>query len=177
MTTSIIISGFGGQGILFAGKLLAISGMLIDKKVSWLPSYGPEMRGGTANCQIIISDKEIASPIVDTPDVLIAMNKPSFDKFFQTVKKNGLIISDSCFSNETDREDITSVSVPVKTIAEQNKIYKLDNMIMVGTFAKILKIFDVKDIISGIKKLVSVKKENLLEINEKMIMAGFNYNY
>ena len=113
-TTQILIAGFGGQGILFAGKFLAYKGLMEDKQVSWLPSYGPEMRGGTANCSVIISDEEIGAPTITNPDVLVAMNLPSFDKFEPTVKAGGLMIVDSSLvAKKSEREDIKVCKVNI----------------------------------------------------------------
>lgn len=114
MTTETILAGFGGQGILFAGKLLAYLGMNQDKNVSWLPSYGPEMRGGTANCSVCVGDEPIGSPYVTDPDVLIAMNGPSYDKFIDSVKPGGIAIIDSTLvTKECRRKDIRSFCIPV----------------------------------------------------------------
>ena len=118
MTTEIILAGFGGQGILFAGKILAYCGLIAGKELSWLPSYGPEMRGGTANCSVCISDEPIGSPLVTTPDYLIAMNGPSYKKFIDAVKPGGLVLFDNSIVEETcERTDITAISLPATDLA------------------------------------------------------------
>ena len=121
MTTEILLAGFGGQGILFAGKQLAKTAMHEDKCVSWLPSYGPEMRGGSANCSVIISDKEIGSPIINRPDVLIAFNLPSFDKFESKIKSGGILIANSTLiSTKSTRDDINAYYIPATAMASEN---------------------------------------------------------
>ena len=132
-TKNIILSGFGGQGILFAGKFLAYKGMLEEKEVSWLPSYGPEMRGGTASCSVIVSDEKVGSPIITTPNVLIAMNLPSLDKFESTVEKGGIIIADSTLiERKVMRDDVTTYYVPATKLASDNGFPTIANMIIVG---------------------------------------------
>ncbi|MCQ2424458.1 MAG: 2-oxoacid:acceptor oxidoreductase family protein, partial [Clostridia bacterium] len=121
MTLSFLFAGFGGQGILFAGKQLAKTAMYENKQVSWLPSYGPEMRGGSANCSVIISDEEIGSPLVNSPDILVALNRPSFDKFASKVKPGGTLLVDSTLVNvKCDRTDINVVYVPATGLANDN---------------------------------------------------------
>ncbi|MGN1075251.1 MAG: 2-oxoacid:acceptor oxidoreductase family protein, partial [Eubacteriales bacterium] len=133
MTTQILITGFGGQGILFSGKFLAYKAMMEDRQVSWLPSYGPEMRGGTASCSVIISDDPIGSPIVTKPDVLIAMNLPSLDKYEDAVAPGGLVIVDSTLiGRKTKRTDIRTCYVPATQMASDEGITTLANMIIVG---------------------------------------------
>ena len=119
---NMVLAGFGGQGILFAGKVIAYGGLNDGKEISWLPSYGPEMRGGTANCSVCISDKTIGSPLVLTPDVLIALNLPSFEKFIDTVKPGGTVIIDSFLINKkVEREDVNVFYVPATKLAEENE--------------------------------------------------------
>ena len=143
MTNNILLSGFGGQGILFAGKQLAKTGMDIGLNVSWLPSYGPEMRGGAANCSVIISDKEIGSPIVTTPDILIALNLPSFYKFEPAIKAGGILIADSSMIQEkSTRADIRAYYIPATKIADENGLGGLANVIILGYLLKITGIFD-----------------------------------
>ena len=133
MTTQIILAGFGGQGILFAGKLLAYAGMLNGKEVSWLPSYGPEMRGGTANCSVIISDEQIASPIIQKPDVLLALNGPSLEKFEDAVVKGGTIIYDaSLISSAKENADVNICGISATETAIGMDAKTLANMVMIG---------------------------------------------
>ena len=132
-TTEILIAGFGGQGILFAGKFLAYKGMLEEKQISWLPSYGPEMRGGTANCSVIISDTPVGSPIVTTPNVLMVMNLPSFDKYENDVVKDGIILVDSTLiERKASRDDVSVFYIPATQMAQDAGVPTLANMIMVG---------------------------------------------
>lgn len=133
METSIIIAGFGGQGVLFAGKLLAYAAMDSGKHVTWIPSYGPEMRGGTANCTVIISDEPIGAPLVNQPDIVIALNQPSFDKYEPLVKPDGLLlINSSLVTGESHRLDIDFVPVPMSEMAESVGTTKLLNMAAIG---------------------------------------------
>ena len=137
MNKQILIAGFGGQGILFSGKFLAYEGLIDGKEVSWLPSYGPEMRGGTANCSIIISDTKIGSPIVDTPDVLIAMNAPSFDKYINEIVPGGQVFVDSSLiSKKSERTDIEAYYIPATKLASEKNLSGLANMIILGMFIK-----------------------------------------
>ena len=133
MTTQILIAGFGGQGILFAGKFLAYKGLMEDQQVSWLPSYGPEMRGGTANCNVILSDTPVGSPIITEPDVLIAMNLPSLQKYVDTVVPGGQIYLDSSLIDaKVARTDVQVFYIPATQMAKDAGIASLANMIIVG---------------------------------------------
>jgi len=137
MTTNLLIAGFGGQGILFAGKFLAYKALLEDRQLSWLPSYGPEMRGGTANCSVILSDEPIGSPIVSRPDVLIAMNLPSLDKYEDAVVSGGTILVDSTLiERKVKRDDVRVFYVPSTAMAHEIGAPTLANMIMVGKFIR-----------------------------------------
>jgi 2-oxoglutarate ferredoxin oxidoreductase subunit gamma len=137
MTSNIILAGFGGQGILFAGKLLAYSGLMDGKEVSWLPSYGPEMRGGTANCSVVISDDEISSPLVLEPDELIVMNLPSFNKFINAVKPGGKAFIDSTLIDiKSDRTDIDCFYIPATDLAAENNLKGIANIILIGKLLK-----------------------------------------
>ncbi len=176
MTTQVLIAGFGGQGILFSGKFLAYEGLLQEKEVSWLPSYGPEMRGGTANCSIIISDTKIGSPIVDNPDVLIAMNVPSFDKYINEVKKGGMVIVDSSLiDKKSERDDIEAYYIPATKMASDEGLSGLANMIILGQFIKRTGIMDIENIDRAMKKVVSAKKQELFDLNMKAVKLGYDY--
>ena len=132
-TTQYLFAGFGGQGILFAGKFAAYKGLIEDKQVSWLPSYGPEMRGGTASCSVIIGDEPVGSPIVSKPDVLIAMNLPSLDRYEDAVVPGGMIFADSSLiERQVKRNDVKVFYIPATKLADQNGVGKLANMIIVG---------------------------------------------
>ena len=175
-TTQILIAGFGGQGILFAGKFLAYKGLTEDRQVSWLPSYGPEMRGGTANCSVVLSDTPVGSPIITNPDVLIAMNLPSLQKFVNDVVPGGQIYVDSALIDEkVERTDVEVFYIPATTMAKENGIGSLANMILVG---KLLQnhpelSFDGTDAV--VEKLVPAKKAALVELNQKALDLGKNY--
>lgn len=134
---NIVFAGFGGQGILFAGKVVAYAGLIEGRELSWLPSYGPEMRGGTANCSICLSDEPIGSPLVTNPNVLIAMNSPSLDKFVNEVEPGGTILLDSSLIDErVERDDVTVFYVPASKLAEENGLKGLANIILVGKLRK-----------------------------------------
>ena len=176
MTTQLLIAGFGGQGVLFAGKFIAYKGLMEEKEVSWLPSYGPEMRGGTANCSIILSDEPVGSPIVSTPDVLIAMNLPSLDKYEDATASGGTIIIDSTLiGRKVERSDVKAFYIPATKMANDAGIPTLANMIMMGKMIKETGIVRFDDVVDTLKKVVSAKRANLLELNIKALEAGYNY--
>ena len=176
MTTQILIAGFGGQGVLFAGKFLAYKGMLEDKQVSWLPSYGPEMRGGTANCSIIISDEPVGSPIVSSPDALIVMNLPSFDKYENAVVPGGKVFVDSTLiGRKAQRTDIDAYYIPATKMAADAGIPTLANMIILGKMIKETGAISFENMVDVMKKIVSAKRVELIDINIKALEAGYNY--
>ncbi len=173
---AILLAGFGGQGILFAGKQLVSTGMKLGKQVSWLPSYGPEMRGGTCNCSVNIEDEPIGSPLVTTPDILIAMNKPSLLKFMNKVKKGGLILLDSSLIDVTpERDDIKVACVPATDMADKNGLGGLANVIMLGALMKQTGMFDADYFRANIKAASPKSKPQLGELNEKAFLLGYNY--
>lgn len=175
MTSNILIAGFGGQGILFAGKFLAYTGMIEEKQISWLPSYGPEMRGGTANCSVILSDDPIGSPIVSKPDVLIAMNLPSLDKYENAVVPGGMIFIDSTLiGRKVEREDVKVFYIPSTKLAQEIGAPTLANMIIMGKVIKETGVVSEDDIESGLKKVVSAKHAGMLDINLKAIKTGYD---
>ncbi len=176
MTNEILIAGFGGQGILFSGKFLAYDGLLNDKQVSWLPSYGPEMRGGTANCSIIISDTKIGSPIVSNPDILIAMNKPSLEKYENAVKAGGKIFVDSSLiDKKVDRNDTEAYYIPATKLAADENLTGLANMIMIGYMISKTGIMSLESVETTMKKVIPARKQNMLEVNLKAVTLGYNY--
>ena len=176
MTTQILIAGFGGQGVLFAGKLLAYKGMYDGKELSWLPSYGPEMRGGTANCSVIISDTPVGSPIVDKPDVLMVMNLPSLDKYENAVVKGGKIFVDSSFiERKVVREDVNAYYIPATKMAAEAGVPTLANMILLGKMLKETQVLDFEGLDGVFKKIVSAKRADLIEANLKALELGYNY--
>lgn len=172
-TTQIMIAGFGGQGILFAGKFLAYKGLLEDLQVSWLPSYGPEMRGGTANCSVCLSSRPIGSPLVLEPDALVVMNNPSYDKFIDTVVPGGTVVIDSALvDRRTARTDITALYVPATRLAQENGIGKLANLIALGALWKATGFTTAEALDAAIVKVVPPSKPELVELNRKAIRIG-----
>ena len=175
-TTQILIAGFGGQGILFAGKFLAYKGLLEELQVSWLPSYGPEMRGGTANCNVILSDDPVGSPIVTTPDVLIAMNLPSLQKYVDTVAPGGQIYLDSSLVDvKVERDDVEVFYIPASQMARDNGIATLANMIIIGALLENHSELSFEGVDTVVEKLVPAKKAALVELNKKALCLGREY--
>ncbi len=176
MTSNILIAGFGGQGVLFAGKFLAYKGMLENKQISWLPSYGPEMRGGTANCSVIISDEPVGSPIVSNPDVLVAMNLPSLDKYEKDVVPGGMIFVDSTLiGRKVERTDVKVFYVPSTKLAQEIGAPKLSNMILMGKVIKETGAVSHDDLEGGLKKVVPAKHADMFDINLKAIETGYTF--
>lgn len=175
-TTQILIAGFGGQGILFAGKFLAYKGLLEDLQVSWLPSYGPEMRGGTANCNVVLSEEPVGSPIVTDPDVLIAMNLPSLKKYENTVVPGGQIYVDSTLiADKVERSDVSVFYIPATKMANDAGVPTLANMVMMGHVLKNNPELSFDGTEVTVQKLVPPKKANLVELNMKALEAGRDY--
>ncbi len=172
-TTSFLFAGFGGQGILFAGKFLAYKGLMDGKQVSWLPSYGPEMRGGTASCGVNISDTPVGSPIVSNPDVLVAMNLPSLDKYEDSVVPGGMIFVDSTLiERKVRRDDVSVYYIPATRLAGDNAMPTLANMIIVGKVLDILKDFAEESVVTALKKVISAKRADMLDTNLKAMQIG-----
>ncbi len=172
-TKQFLFSGFGGQGILFAGKFMAYKGLIDDKQVSWLPSYGPEMRGGTASCSVIVSDEPVGSPIVSKPDVLIAMNLPSLDKYESTVKKGGMIFLDSTLiERKVERDDVKVFYIPATKLASDNNMPTLANMIIVGKVLSELNDFQKESVDAALSKVISAKRADMADINRKAMQIG-----
>ena len=172
-TCQILFAGFGGQGILFAGKFLAYEGLLAGKQVSWLPSYGPEMRGGTASCGVILSDEPVGSPIVSKPDVLIAMNIPSLDRYEDSVAPGGVIIADSTLiGRKVRRTDVTAYYVPATQMASDAGIPTLANMIIAGKLLKILNADAPDSVAAALEKVISAKHRDMLDVNRKALEMG-----
>ena len=175
-TTQILIAGFGGQGVLFAGKFLAYKGLVQDKQVSWLPSYGPEMRGGTANCSVIISDTPVGSPIITNPDVLVAMNLPSLTKFVDTVVPGGKIIIDSTLIDvKVERSDVEVFYVPATQMAKDAGFATLANMILAGKVLKETGAVSFDGNKETLESFIPAKKANLIDINCKALQTGYDY--
>ena len=176
----ILLAGQGGQGVLSAGRFLAESGLHEGKEVSYLPAYGPEMRGGTANCSVCISDQPIGSPLVLNPDVLIAMNLPSYDKFIDAVEPGGIVIVDSSLiDKKVERDDVTVYYVPSTKLADENGLSGLSNMILVGKlFHEVCagdsdyKFCDAETLDQAIQKCVPARKAQMLDFNRKAVQIG-----
>ena len=172
-TTQFLFAGFGGQGILFSGKFLAYKGLTEDKQVSWLPSYGPEMRGGTASCSVIISDTPVGSPIVSKPDVLVAMNLPSLDKYEDSVAPGGTIFVDSTLiERKVNRTDVTVHYIPATKLANDNNMPTLANMIIVGKILGELGGFNEESVNAALGKVISARHADMLEFNLKALTIG-----
>ncbi len=178
MTVEIIIAGFGGQGVLSMGKILAYSGIMQDQEVSWMPSYGPEMRGGTANVTVILSDNRISSPILQEYDTAIILNQQSMDKFEQSVKKGGTLIYDpNGIIHPPTRKDITIYKVEAAEEAAKMQSAKSFNMLVLGAFLKIKPIVKLENIIKGLKKSLPERHQHLMPMNEKAITRGMEIIY
>lgn len=174
MEEEIICAGFGGQGIMVLGKLLAYVGMKSGYNVTWMPSYGAEVRGGTAHSMVRISNNEIASPRVISPNVAIVMNKPSYEKFRSKMKKGGvLFINSSLIIAEQKRDDITSVLVPATEIATKLGEQKVANMVMMGSYIKKQQLFKREEVVEGLEEVIPAHRQNLIPINKKAIKTGY----
>lgn len=173
MTEEIIIAGFGGQGVLSMGKIMAYSAMMQNMEVSWMPSYGPEMRGGTANVNVIISDERISSPILRSFDTAIILNQQSMDKFEHSVKPGGTLIYDgNGITRHPQRKDITIYRTDAAEEASKMKMEKVYNMIVMGGFMKVKPILKTEYVISGLKKSLPERYHNLIPLNEQAIVRG-----
>jgi 2-oxoglutarate ferredoxin oxidoreductase subunit gamma len=173
MQTEIVIAGFGGQGVLFAGQVLAYAAMDNGKEVTWIPSYGPEMRGGTANCTVIIADEEIGSPLVRYPQALIVMNLPSLDKYEQTVAKGGtVIVNSSLIERPIHREDLSSHLVPANEIAESVGDKRMTNVVMVGALLAVIPVLPIEAIEKALKDHLPERHKKLLPLNYQALRAG-----
>lgn len=178
VTTRLILAGYGGQGVLVIGKLLAQAGMMAGKQVSWIPSYGPEMRGGTANCSVVISDKKIGSPTVAKPDVAVVMNTASFERFMNSVIPGGTLYVNSSIVTENSqapsREDIQIVRVPVNEIAHELGNDQVANIVMLGVMQTITPVVAVEALDQAMKVLTE-KKPDLAELNAQAFKAGEDF--
>lgn len=175
MTHEIVLAGFGGQGVMLMGQLLTYAGMLENKNVSWIPSYGPEMRGGTANCSVIISEEPIGAPIVTEPTTVVAMNLPSLDKFEPQLKAGGtLIINSSLIERGAKRGDVTTYQVPSNDIANELGNAKVANMVVLGAVLAATGAVSQESVLKAFAKMFA-KKPGLLAINEQAINRGAEY--
>ncbi len=173
MQKEFILSGFGGQGIMFAGQIISYAAMDAGKQVTWIPSYGPEMRGGTANCTVVIADEEIGSPVVKNPDGVLAMNLPSLDKYEPMIKPGGvLVVNESMVDRKAKRTDITVVMVPCNDIAEQIGNPRLANMVAIGALMTALPTLSVADLEAALNAHMPGRHKHLLPKNVEAINKG-----
>jgi 2-oxoglutarate ferredoxin oxidoreductase subunit gamma len=173
MLEEIIIAGFGGQGVMSMGQLIAYAGMLEGKGVSWLPSYGPEQRGGTANCAVVVSNEPVGSPLVTNPSTAIVLNNPSFEKFEPRVRPGGvLIINSSLVTRASERSDIEIIELTATDLAADLGNARVANMILLGAFIERTKVVTSDSIIESLKKVLSKEKHHLIEVNKQALNKG-----
>ncbi len=176
MTHEAIFSGFGGQGVLTMGMILGYAAISENKEVTWMPSYGPEMRGGTANCITIVSDEMISSPIISKFDTVVALNQPSIDKFESAVKPGGNLIYDSTNTiRHPSRNGINIYSIPGSQLAVELKNTKVLNMIMLGAFLKVTNVVSIDSIWKGLKEVLPERYHKLIPLNQEAFMKGYHY--
>jgi len=172
MTHEILIAGFGGQGVLSMGQLLAHAGLLEGKEVSWLPSYGPEMRGGTAYCNVIISDEPVGAPVVTEPTCLMALNRPSLEKFIGSVQAGGYVfVNSSLIDIKVERTDVKVYYIPCNELAAELGNSKVGNIVMLGAFIALSGAVTAKDILTSLSTVLK-GKQNLLEVNARALEKG-----
>ena len=173
---NLLLAGFGGQGLLFGGKVVAYAGLMEGREISWLPSYGPEMRGGTANCSVCVSDEPIGSPLVINPNVLVAMNLPSLKKFENDVVPGGIILVDSAMIDaKVERTDVTTYYVPATGLASENGMPTLANIILLGKILKVIGEFNEAGIDAALKKVISARHADMLDTNRRALQIGADY--
>lgn len=173
MTHELLIAGFGGQGVLSMGMTLAYAGMKENKEVSWMPSYGPEMRGGTANCIVVVSDRKISSPIVPTFDTAIVLNQPSMDKFERAVRPDGLLLYDTTsIIVPPTRTDIRVIGIPASEEASTMKNSRIMNMIMLGAFLEQTHVVGVASVMQALKEVLPDRYHHLLPLNGRALQRG-----
>lgn len=173
MERQIIVAGFGGQGVLLMGQLLAYAGMLEGQEVSWMPSYGPEMRGGSANCAVVISDRPVGSPKVEDATAVIAMNRPSMEQFEKNVVPGGgLLYNSSLIEVKPTRDDIRVVAVPCNDIAQELGNARVANMVMLGAYIELTKLFPMDALVEALRHKLGPSKEKLIPLNRKAMEAG-----
>lgn len=176
MQQEVIIAGFGGQGVLFTGQLLSYTAMDEGKEVTWIPSYGPEMRGGTANCTVVVSDEEIGSPLVKNPTAVMAFNLPSLEKFEHLVEKGGtLVVNSSMVNREVTRKDIKVVSIPANDIAEELGSKRSVNMVMLGALLANMNLLSFEAVERSLEAHLPARHMRFLEANKAAIRKGAEY--
>ena len=168
-----VLAGFGGQGVLFTGKVIAYAGLIEDKEVSWLPSYGPEMRGGTANCSVTLADEPIGSPLVIEPDYLVAMNQPSFDRFIGEMAPGGVAVVDSSMVTVGDlRDDVTVHAVPATALAEAGGLKGFANMVLLGKLLRVTEFCSAASLDAALQKCIPARKAAMLDQNRAAVELG-----
>ena len=173
MDQQLIVGGFGGQGVLLIGQLIAYSGMLDGKEVSWMPAYGPEMRGGSCNCSVVISDQPVGSPKVEDANVVIAMNRPAMEKFESSLVPGGILLMNSSLIDvEPTRTDVKVVKVPVNDIAAELGSPRVGNMVMLGAYSAAAGMFSIDTLIEALRHKLGPAKEKFIPLNRKAIEAG-----
>ncbi len=173
MEKQFLIAGFGGQGVLIIGQLIAKTAMAEGREVSWMPSYGPEMRGGEANCAVVISTEAIGSPLVSEPDILVAMNKPSLRKFMPRMKPDGLLLyNSSLIEDPALRADVRIVAVPCNAIADSLETPRVANMVMLGALQAASRLFSTESLMTVMTEWLGKKKAHLLEVNKQALGMG-----
>ena len=173
MQEQVIFAGFGGQGVLLIGQLVTYAGMIEGAHVSWMPSYGPEMRGGTANCHVVVSSKEVSSPLVTEPTSLIALNKPSLDKFTPWVKKGGLIIyNSSLVESPPERTDVRVLAVPANKVANELGDLRIANMVALGAYLATTRVVGCDTVLDAMKRVLPERRHNLIPLNRQALARG-----
>jgi 2-oxoglutarate ferredoxin oxidoreductase subunit gamma len=176
MQTEVFLAGFGGQGVMFAGQVLSYAAMDAGKEVTWIPSYGPEMRGGTANCTVVIADEEIGSPLVQDPPAVIVMNLPSLDKYEPTVKAGGvLVVNSSMVDRDVTRKDITWVSLPCNEIAEQAGDRRMANIVAMGALLTLVPVLTLEEVETSLRAHMPGRHKHLLSKNLEALKHGAEY--
>ncbi|MCL4426610.1 MAG: 2-oxoacid:acceptor oxidoreductase family protein [Firmicutes bacterium] len=176
MMEEILIAGFGGQGVMVMGTLLAYAGMLEGRKVSWLPSYGPEMRGGTANCSVVISDTEVGSPVVTEPTSLIVMNRPSLDRFEGWLKPGGLLLYNSSLIDvKPRRADVRVIAIPTNEVANELGNTRVANMVALGAFLGATRVVGLEAVVASLKKVFPPRRHDLIPLNRAALERGQKY--
>jgi len=176
MQTEVVFAGFGGQGVLFAGQVLAFAALDTNKEVTWIPSYGPEMRGGTANCTVIVSDEEIGSPLVRNPRAAVVMNLPSLDKYESSLISGGVLIGNASLINRpVHRQDLDSVLIPANEIAESIGNKRLVNIVLLGALIAKLPVLSMEDIKAALKNHLPQRHQKLLPMNIEALHQGAAY--
>ncbi|MCR4402276.1 MAG: 2-oxoacid:acceptor oxidoreductase family protein [Firmicutes bacterium] len=173
MHEEVIFAGFGGQGVLLMGQLVTYAGMMEGRNVTWMPSYGPEMRGGTANCGVVVSEREIASPLVNEPTSVVAMNRPSLEKFQGMVRPGGLVIyNSSLVDTRPSRSDVRVLAVPANEIANEIGDMRVANMVALGAYLAATGVVSVETVLAAMKKVLPERRHGLIPLNEQAIARG-----